>query len=86
MSTQWFSWAWNFTEGFATVQLNGKWNFINTEGQFLSTEWFDWVTNFNEGFAKVGLNGQDNVINTDGQICGFCGKIIPMEEYYLWRG
>ena len=86
LSKEWFDWAWNFTEGFATVQLNGKWNFINTEGQFLSTEWFDWVTNFNEGFAKVGLNGQDNVINTDGQICGFCGKIIPMEEYYLWRG
>ena len=86
LSTEWFDWVTNFNEGFTAVQLNGKWNFINTEGQFLSTEWFDWVTNFNEGFAKVGLNGQDNVINTDGQICGFCGKIIPMEEYYLWRG
>ena len=86
LSTEWFDWAWNFTEGFAVVQLNNKRNFINTEGQFLSKEWFDWASNFEEGFAKVGLNGQDNVINTDGQICGFCGKIIPMEEYYLWRG
>ena len=86
LSQQWFNATQGFNDGFAVVQLNGKWNFINTEGQFLSTEWFDWVGNFNEGFAKVGLNGQDNVINTDGQICGFCGKIIPMEEYYLWRG
>ena len=86
LSQQWFNATQDFNDGFAVVQLNNKRNFINTEGQFLSKEWFDWASNFEEGFAKVGLNGQDNVINTDGQLCGFCGKIIPMEEYYLWRG
>ena len=86
LSHQWFDNVWNFKEGSAKVKLNGKYNFINAKGQFLSQQWFDWVGNFNEGFTKVGLNGQDNLINTEWQICGCYGKIIPMEEYYLWRG
>ena len=86
LSQQWFDNVWNFKEGSAKVKLNGKYNFINAKGQFLSQQWFDWVGNFNEGFTKVGLNGQDNLINTEWQICGCYGKIIPMEEYYLWRG
>ena len=86
LSQQWFDYVGDFSYGFAEVKLNGKHNFINAKGQFLSQQWFDWVGNFNEGFTKVGLNGQDNLINTEWQICGCYGKIIPMEEYYLWRG
>ena len=62
-----FDWIEDFREGFASVQLNGKWNFINHEGQLLSQQWFDWVHNFNEGFATVQLNGKWNFINTEGQ-------------------
>ena len=57
-----------FTEGFAGVQLNGKWNFINTDGQLLSNQWFDSAGVFYEGFAAVELNGKRNFINTEGQI------------------
>ena len=57
-----------FKEGFAPVKLNRKYNFINTEGQFLSQQWFDWVANFNDGFAIVVLNDKRNFINTEGQL------------------
>ena len=60
--------VWNFNEGFAKVQLNGKENFINTEGQLLSQQWFDNMGDFNEGFAKVEINGKENFINAEGQL------------------
>ena len=60
--------VWDFNEGVAKVQLNGKENFINAEGQILSKQWFDVVGNFKEGFAVVWLNRKNNFINTEGQL------------------
>ena len=62
-----FEWVENFIEGFAIVQLNGKRNFINYEGQLLFQQWFDDVWNFSEGYAAVKLNSKWNFINTEGQ-------------------
>ena len=62
-----FNWIEDFREGFAIVQLNGKWNFINNEGQLLSQQWFDWEWVFHEGFAGVKLNGKWNFINAEEQ-------------------
>ena len=61
-----FDYAYNFSEGFARVQLNYKWNFINQEGMFLSDQWFEFVGDFKEGFAWVELNGKYNFINQEG--------------------
>ena len=58
----------NFKEGFARVKLNGKCNYINTDGQFLSKEWFDRAYDFHEGLAIVRINGKWNFINTEGQL------------------
>ena len=63
-----FDWVSDFKDGFATVVLNDKYNFINTKGQLLSQQWFDSVWNFKEGFDKVKLNGKYNFINTEGQL------------------
>ena len=54
--------------GLAMVQLNGKCNFISTEGRILSNQWFDNMRIFSEGFAGVRLNGKWNFINTEGQL------------------
>ena len=62
-----FDWVGTFDEGLAEVQLNGKCNFINTEGQILSKQWFEDASDFRAGFAVVGLNGKWNFINTEGQ-------------------
>ena len=63
-----FDWVSDFKDGFATVMLNDKYNFINTKGQLLSQQWFDSVWNFKEGFDRVKLNGKYNFINTEGQL------------------
>lgn len=58
----------NFSEGFATVQLNGKWNFLNKERKLLSNQWFDDVDSFCVGFATVCLNHKWNFINRKGRL------------------
>ena len=63
-----FDWIGDFNEGFARVELNGKWNFINTEGRILSNQWFDDTWNFSEGFVGVRLNGKWNFISTEGRL------------------
>ena len=55
-----------FSEGFAVVCLNEKYNHINQEGRILSDKWYDWVGSFREGFAEVELNGKSNFINHYG--------------------
>ena len=61
-----FDEIWEFSEGFAKVELNGEWNYIKTDGKLLSEQWFDDAWSFSEGFAKVGLDGKYNFINTEG--------------------
>ncbi len=73
-----FDWVDDFKDGFAAVKLNDKWNFINTNGQFLSQQWFDGVDAFNEGFAVVGLNDKCNFINTEGQLLS--------QQWFDWMG
>ena len=63
-----FDWMDDFYDGFAAVKLNGKWNFINTNGQFLSQQWFDDAGDFSNGLAAVKLNGERNFINTEGKL------------------
>ena len=60
--------AGKFHDGFAWVELNDKFNFINTQGKLLSNQWFDDVGNFYKGFARLALNGKRNFINTEGKL------------------
>ena len=41
LTDQWFDWVGNFSQGFAKVQLKGKYNYINTDGKLISDQWFD---------------------------------------------
>ena len=55
--------------GLAIVGLNDKWNFIDTNGNFLSKQWFDNVYEFNrDGIAQVMLNGKCNFIDVNGKL------------------
>ena len=68
---QWFDSCGDFREGFATVRLNGKYNFINTRGELLwkGNQWFDMCSfRFNNGIARVVLNGRAFIIDTKGQL------------------
>jgi len=63
-----FDGACGFSEGFAVIRRDGKWNFINTEGKFLSEQWFDFVWRFSEGFARVRVDDKYNFIDTEGKL------------------
>ena len=62
----------NFSEGFASVKLNGKWGFINKTGKEITPIKYDSVCDFSEGFAKVKLNGKWGFIDKTGK------EITPM--------
>ena len=51
---------------FAQVMLNGKWNLIDTNGNFLSKQWFDEIYGFKNGIALVELNNKWNFIDANG--------------------
>jgi hypothetical protein len=62
-----FDFCSNFQEGYAMVELNDKWNYIDTKGKYLSKQWFDDCWYFQEGYAMVWLNGKRNFIDTEGK-------------------
>ena len=68
----------NFYNGYATVELNGKWNLVDTQGKLVSpNQWFDLTSNFYNGYATVKLNGKWNLINTQG-------KLVSPNQWFDW--
>jgi hypothetical protein len=58
-----FDYVDNFSEGYAGVGLNNKYNFINKNGEFLFDRWYDFIGEFKDGYAGVELNNKYNFIN-----------------------
>ena len=71
-----FDYIGDFSEGFAKVNLNDKWNFINQEGKLVSNQWFEGAGNFSEGFGAVALNDKWNFINQEG-------KLVSNQWFYM---
>ena len=65
-----FDKIYNFNKnGFARVELNKKYNFIDVNGNLLSKQWFDDIDNFDKnGLAKVMLKGKLNFIDVNGNL------------------
>ena len=64
-----FDFCGDFREGYAWVKHNGKWNWIDTEGNLLfPNQWFDDCGNFYEGYAAVKHNGKNNWIDKEGNL------------------
>ena len=62
-----FDYVDGFNEGFARVQKDGKWGYINTKGEQIVECKFYNAHNFNEGFAHVQKDGKCGYINTKGE-------------------
>ena len=62
-----FSNVYNISEGFTMVELNDKWNYLNTNGELLSDKWFEDCGDFYEGFAGVQLYDKWNYLKTNGE-------------------
>ena len=66
---QWFDSVGIFTNGYAWVRLNDKWNYIDTRGKLLSPNlWFNAADDFYDGSALVKLNNKWYKIDTKGNI------------------
>ena len=58
-----------FSNGYARIELNNKWNYIDTQGKLVSpSQWFDFVCDFSNGYAKIELNYKSNFIDTKGKL------------------
>ena len=58
--------ASNFENGFAEVELNNKYGFIDENGKEICEMKYDKAFNFKNGFAEVQLNGKIIKIDTEG--------------------
>ncbi|MCL2045104.1 MAG: WG repeat-containing protein [Oscillospiraceae bacterium] len=63
-----YDWAHNFSEGYAAVQLDGKWGFIDKKGDVIIPLTYDWAHPFSEGLAAVLLNGEWSYIDINGDV------------------
>ena len=57
-----------FHNGYAVVILNGKYNYINTEGKYLSDQWFDYCFVFYNDYGIVWLNDKCFKLDKNGKI------------------
>ena len=48
------------------VKRDGKYNFVNADGEYISEVWFDWAREFNKGLAMVYLDKKYNFIDEHG--------------------
>lgn len=66
-----------FSEGLAAVGVNGKYGFIDAQGQVAIPLKYDDVAEFRDGLAPVELNGKWGFIDTNGSI------VIPCMYSYV---
>ena len=62
-----FEFVGGFNDGYAKVNLNRKWNFINRNNKLLSDTWFDWVDFFYNGYARAKVGDKLFKIYKNGQ-------------------
>ena len=62
-----FDYVCEFKEGFAPIEKDGKWGYINTKGEQAIECKFDVALGFNEGLAPVYKDGKYGYINTKGE-------------------
>ena len=57
-----------FADGWAAVKQNGKWGFVDTQGQFLIEPQFDDALSFGQHLAAVKVGGLWGYVNVYGKI------------------
>ena len=61
-----YSWIGNFSEGLARVKKDGKWGYMNKEGEEVIPCKYDSVLDFSEGLAIVKKDGKAFTIDRFG--------------------
>ena len=63
-----FDYISDFVNGIARVELNYKFNLIDTNGNLHFQQWLDWISNFENGIAVFKLNNKWNLIDINGNL------------------
>ena len=63
-----FDYISDFVNGIARVELNYKFNLIDTNGNLHFKQWLDWISNFENGIAVFKLNNKWNLIDINGNL------------------
>ena len=72
-----------FSEGMASVDINGKWGFIDTAGKEVIPGRYDWAEDFREGLAVVVRDDKWGYIDQTGKEvipCQFSGQALWFSE------
>ena len=75
MSEDWkskYDWLGRFSEGLASVQLNGQYGFIDNEGNVVIPLKYDYAWSFDEGLARVQLKRKWGYVDNEGSV------VIPL--------
>ena len=73
-----FDGGFNFSEGFARVQKDGKWGFIDKTGKEVIPLQYSGAANFSEGFAAVMQNDKIGFIDKTGK------EVVPFTYDAAW--
>ncbi|WP_341525777.1 WG repeat-containing protein [Nostoc sp. UHCC 0302] len=63
-----FDYASKFSKGLATVEIDGKWGYIDQSGRIVIQPQFDQTSRFSEGLSKVKINSKWGYIDQSGRI------------------
>lgn len=58
----------SFQEGLAACNIDGKWGFVNQNGEWIISPQYEYAMNFQDGLACVKENGRYGYINTAGRM------------------
>jgi serine/threonine-protein kinase len=81
-----YDFADGFFTGLALVERNGKWGYINLQGQMVIPCIYDGGNSFQDGLAEVWKDGKCGYINTQGEVVLPCiyDSIKPFSEGLAW--
>ena len=91
--TEKYKGKYQFHEGLATFEQDGKYGFINPYGDIEIYPIYDWCEPFINGFAKVSLDGEERYINKKGEeifqiLDGVwkCPYVERADKYLIFNG
>lgn len=76
----------NFSEGLAAVKMDGKWGFIDIEGNLKIKPIFDHVTGFKNSLSDIKVNDSWGMIDINGKVVvepKFESRLWVLEDYIL---
>lgn len=60
--------AWRFSEGLASVRVNGKWGYLDRTGKMAVEPRYDYAWPFSEGMGRVLVGEKQGFVNKEGKL------------------